>query len=160
MTKKQELKAILDRHLADGKYTYVDDGDDSVRLSFNQAEVSGEVSISDVGILNLFLAILGGIDNLGKKSSEGCEVTFFLDLINFVTKKLGRKKKGIRISQKDWRLSLKHREILIFSFSKDIVLSLENQIRKLCRKSKQNLEKCLTRLNQDGLFGIYCKEGQ
>lgn len=118
MTKKEELKAILDRHLEGGKYTYVDDGDDSVKLSFNQAEVRGEVSISDVGILNLFLAILGGIDNLGKKSSEGCEVTFFFDLINFVTKKLGRKKKGIRISQKDLS-SL----ILVASFLKNLIES-------------------------------------
>jgi hypothetical protein len=117
MTKKEELKAILDKHLESGKYTYVDDGnDESVRLIFNQSEVKGEVSISDVGILNLFLAILGGIDNLGKKSSESCEVTFFLDLINFVTKKLGRKKKGIKISQKDFN-SL----ILVASFLKNLI---------------------------------------
>lgn len=116
MSKKEELKAILDKHIEAGKYTYVDDGsDESVRLIFNQSEVKGEVSISDVGILNLFLAILGGIDNLGKKSSESCEVTFFFDLINFVTKKLG-KKKGIKISQNDF-----HSLILVASFLKNLI---------------------------------------
>jgi len=117
MSKKEELKAILDRHLEGGKYSYVDDGDDSVKLIFNQAEVRGEVSISDVGILNLFLAILGGIENLGTKSGDSCEVTFFFDLINFVTKKLG-KKKGIKISQKDLN-SL----ILVASFLKNLIES-------------------------------------
>jgi hypothetical protein len=121
MSKKEELKAILDKHLEDGKYTYVDDGnDESVRLIFNQAEVKGEVSVSDVGILNLFLAVLGGIDNLGKKSSESCEVAFFFDLINFTTKKLG-KKKDIKISQKDLG-SL----ILVASFLKNLIENKNN----------------------------------
>lgn len=115
MSKKEELKSILDRHLESGKYSYVDDGDDSVKLIFNQTEVKGEVSISDVGILNLFLAILGGVENLGKKAGDSCEVTFFFDLINFVTKKLG-KKKGIKISQKDLN-SL----ILVASFLKNLI---------------------------------------
>ena len=104
------------KHLEYGKYTYVDDGsNESVRLIFNQSEVKGEVSISDVGTLNLFLAILGGIENLGKKSSEICEITFFFDLINFITKKLGRKK-SIKISQKDLN-SL----ILVASFLKNLI---------------------------------------
>jgi len=115
MTNKEQLKAILDKHLDKGKYSYVDDGDDSVRLIFNQPEVRGEISISDVGILNLFLAILGGIENLGNKAGKSCEVTFFFDLINFVTKKLG-KKKGIKISQKDLN-SL----ILVASFLKNLI---------------------------------------
>ena len=115
MSKIEELKAILDKHLESGKYTYIDNGDDSVKLIFNQSEVSGEVSISDAGILNLFLAILGGIDNLGKKSSASCEVKFFFDLIDFITKKAG-KKKGININQKDLT-SL----ILIASFLKNFI---------------------------------------
>lgn len=117
MSKIEQLKAILDKYQNDN-YSYIDNGDESVKLIFNQEEVKGEVSISDVGILNLFLAILGGIDNLGKKSSQSCEITFFFELINFMTKKCG-KKKDIKINQKDLT-SL----IIIASFLKNLI---ENQ---------------------------------
>lgn len=115
MTKKEELKAILDRYSEFGECVYVDDGDEAVRITFDQPEVRGEISISDVGILNLFLATLSGIKNIETKSSDVCEVAFFCDLIDFATKKLG-KKKGIRIKQKDLNAL-----ILIASFLKNLI---------------------------------------
>ena len=117
MSKIEELKSILDKHLESGKYTYIDNGDDSVKLIFNQSEVSGEVSISDAGILNLFLAVLGGIENLQEKSADdlSCDMSFFLDLVNLIIKKLSKKKK-IMVSEKDI-----NGLILISSFLKKLI---------------------------------------
>lgn len=53
MKKIEQLKAILDKYLPHGKYSYVDDGEESVKLVFTGAEVKGEVWISNVNILNL-----------------------------------------------------------------------------------------------------------
>lgn len=99
------------------KYTYIDNGDDSVKLIFNQSEVSGEVSISDAGILNLFLAVLGGIENLQEKSADdlSCDMSFFLDLVNLIIKKSSKKKK-IMVSEKDI-----NGLILISSFLKKLI---------------------------------------
>lgn len=117
MSKIEELKSILDKHLESGKYTYIDNGDDSVKLIFNQSEVSGEVSISDAGILNLFLAVLGGIKNLQEKSADdlSCDMSFFLDLVNLIIKKSSKKKK-IMVSEKDI-----NGLILISSFLKKLI---------------------------------------
>jgi hypothetical protein len=117
MKKIEQLKAILDKYLPHGKYSYVDDGEESVKLVFTGAEVKGEVWISNVNILNLFLAVLGGIENLQEKSADdlSCDMSFFLDLVNLIIKKSSKKKK-IMVSEKDI-----NGLILISSFLKKLI---------------------------------------